>query len=416
MWTPYADNPSNVDPAGYDVEPAATLDDATEPYICYTVDELRTLDFPEPQWLVEGMLPTGALVLLVGRPKAGKSLLAIDLMASVALREPFLGRETKQGPALYFHAEDAVPLVRQRLDARLAGATGVPLAVAPADGSIRQQVRLDGPETFTRLGLTLHRNRPRVVVLDPFRELHQFDENAADQMAYLLRPLRTLAHTFGTLIVLVHHRNKYATDPALASRGSTAITGSVDIVVTLETTANQNGIELDSGGTPGQSLKVLVEGRYGPPLRLAARLGEGLRWEPAESQEVTRSPRQRILEVLPSAWSGGKNEGEDEREDDAWLSGDEIAEATGLGLGQVRNELTRLFKAGQVIRAGTGGRGNPYRYRLAEPDAEEGDETEPGADADAERFNDLIQQFDLAFNFEASDDDSAALTSHRLSP
>ena len=37
--------------------------------------ELRRMELPEPTGLVEGLIPAGTLSLLVGRPKAGKSLL-----------------------------------------------------------------------------------------------------------------------------------------------------------------------------------------------------------------------------------------------------------------------------------------------------------------------------------------------------
>ena len=90
-------------------------------------------------------------------------------------------------------------------------------------------LRLDVQESFARLADMVNRLQPRLVVLDPLREFHHKRENEADDMAALLRPLRQLAHDSDTTIVLIHHRNKHATDPALATRGSSAITGGVDV-------------------------------------------------------------------------------------------------------------------------------------------------------------------------------------------
>lgn len=358
---------------------AATPSTRTAPLLRYTLDELRTLNFPEPEWVVDGLLPAGALVLLVGRPKAGKSLLVIDLLAAVARGEPFLGRATRQGPALYVPAEDAIPLVRERLDARVGPIAEVPITVAPADGSVRQQVRLDQPAPLTQLVAAVRDDCPRVLVLDPLREFHHLQENDADQMALLLRPLRRLAHASKTLVVLVHHRNKHAADPILASRGSSAITGSVDIIVTVETTANRNGIELDLDGDDRQDqeqdterlatgagqahvLKILIEGRYGPRRTLAVRLAKGLRWEPVDApaaRVTTRPVRQRILSLLADDARG--------------YTAEEIAGELGLRTPVVRNELTHLSKARHVLREGPGKRSDPYRYRALDAAGRETD-------------------------------------------
>jgi Mrp family chromosome partitioning ATPase len=53
-------------------------------------------DEPE-NWLVDGLLPTGGLSVLVGKPKAGKSTLARALAVAVARGEPWLGRATFPG-------------------------------------------------------------------------------------------------------------------------------------------------------------------------------------------------------------------------------------------------------------------------------------------------------------------------------
>jgi RecA-family ATPase len=255
------------------------------PFTALSLTELAEYQFPPIDWVVDEVLPVGALVLLVGRSKAGKSLLTLDLAASVGLGEPFVDQATMQGPVIYVPAEDALRRVGERLWTRIGAERHAPIHVLPADGTLEQAVRLDDPESFGRLAVTVEKYQPRVLILDPFREFHHRKENDADEMAALMRPLRQLAHETDTLIVLNHHRNKHATDSTLATRGSSAITGGVDIVIALELSDESS----DEGLTPDQVLTLRIEGRYGPRQRLAARLRPGLRWEPAAPGSLTTS-------------------------------------------------------------------------------------------------------------------------------
>ena len=60
---------------------------------------------PPLEWLVDDLLPVGGLSLLVGSPKAGKSTLLRDLLASHGSGGgPWLGRENRRGGAFPYLA------------------------------------------------------------------------------------------------------------------------------------------------------------------------------------------------------------------------------------------------------------------------------------------------------------------------
>lgn len=308
--------------------------------------ELEEYEFPDVTWLVEDLMPAGALVLLVGRPKAGKSLLAIDLLASVATGTSFLGRPAESGATLYLPAEDALSLVRDRLFMRMGDNREAPLAVIPADGSFDQTIEIDTRESVVRLAETVARHRSTLLVLDPFRELHRQPENEAQPMASVLRPMRQLAHMTHCTVVLIHHRNKHATDPSLAIRGSSAIAGGVDVTITLDTVAGV-GDYSDS-----QLLMLNVEGRYGTRQQLAARLGDNLRWEQVDDYESgAHSATDRVLSLLQSSA--------------ATMTADQIAMETGLAKKTIQNAFGFLRGSSLIERLGSGTRYDPYRYRAA---------------------------------------------------
>ena len=55
-----------------------------------TAKELMELDFPPPEWLIEGLLPEG-LTVLSGAPKIGKSWLSLQLALAVTTGRPIFG-------------------------------------------------------------------------------------------------------------------------------------------------------------------------------------------------------------------------------------------------------------------------------------------------------------------------------------
>jgi KaiC/GvpD/RAD55 family RecA-like ATPase len=313
-----------------------------------TLSDLAAFSFPDVPEIVDGLLPAGALVLVVGRPKAGKSLLfGIDLCAAIALGETFIDRATTQGPAIYVPAEDSLRLVRERLWTRIGREREAPLHVLPVDGSLPQSLRIDDPVSVAQLLATVEAISPRVLVLDPFRELHHRKENDADDMAAILRPLRQIAHETETTVVLIHHRNKHAQDVSHASRGSSAIAGGVDVVITLDVASEGTG-DTDELN-PDQKLMMLVEGRYGPRQRLGARLGAGLIWHPASPTiNVEMNAAERVLRALEMGAAA--------------MTPDELANATGLARKTVQNALTAHYSAGRVSRAGAGTKADPFNY------------------------------------------------------
>ena len=71
----------------------------------FSAAELQGRVFPPIQWIVPGILPEG-LTLLAGKPKLGKSWLALDIAVAVASGGSVLGRECEPGPVLCLALED----------------------------------------------------------------------------------------------------------------------------------------------------------------------------------------------------------------------------------------------------------------------------------------------------------------------
>ncbi len=163
----------------------------------------------EHRWLVTGLWSEQAVGIVGGEPKCCKSFLALDLAISVASGAPCLRRFVvpKAGRVLLYAAEDALHVVRRRLDG-IAAAAGARLADLDIQVITAPTLRLDLEADRRSLAETVDRLRPRLLVLDPFVRLHRVDENASGEVAPLLAYLRELQRRYGVAVLVVHHARK----------------------------------------------------------------------------------------------------------------------------------------------------------------------------------------------------------------
>jgi hypothetical protein len=161
------------------------------------------------RWLVTGLWAEEAVGIVGGEPKCCKSFLALDLAVSVAAGTPCLRRfpVTRAGRVLLYAAEDALHVVRRRLEG-ICTAAGVVLGDVDIQVITAPTLRLDLEADRKSLEETVAKLRPRLLVLDPFVRLHRIDENASGEVAPLLAYLRELQRRHGVAVALVHHAKK----------------------------------------------------------------------------------------------------------------------------------------------------------------------------------------------------------------
>jgi len=141
---------------------------------------------------------------------------------SVASGSPCLGKfpVKRPGPAMIFLAEDALPVVRSRIEA-LCSHRKIPIENLDLFVITSSSLRLDLLEDQNRLKATLAAFKPRILLLDPLVRLHRLDENSASDISNLLGFVREMQRLYDTAIVLVHHlTKKHYTQPGQALRGS----------------------------------------------------------------------------------------------------------------------------------------------------------------------------------------------------
>jgi AAA domain len=198
----------------------------SQPLPVVRVSEIQRED-NAPGWLVEELWGASSVGVIGGAPKCSKTWLGLDMALSVATGTACLGKYTvpEPGPALVYLAEDALPVLRQRI-AGMARHRSLDLDRVELHVITAPSLRLDREPDRARLLETTRRLRPRLLLLDPLVRLHGIDENNAGEVAALLAYFRSLQRQFELSVVLVHHTRKNAVGGIAAGQG---LRGSSDI-------------------------------------------------------------------------------------------------------------------------------------------------------------------------------------------
>jgi len=285
-----------------------------------------------PDALVEGLLNLGSLAALVAKPKAGKSTLARALALAAATGQDFMGRPTRQGAVWYLALEDKPDEVARHL--RLMGATS------------EEPIRFVFGPTPENAVAQLHDlaaiEKPALIVIDTLQRLarvRDLNDYAAVTLAF--DPILQLARLSGACVLVLHHAKKgeggWAGDNVL---GSTAILGSVDTLISLRRT--EHGRFLSTIQRYGEDLaeQVLELDTAGRPDLVGSRADHDL-------GRAETSVRSFLVGCAEPATETEIREG-----------------AKGTRRQIVGNALRALVAAGEVVRTGSGRKGDPFRYAL----------------------------------------------------
>src|SRR5580658_6195693 len=296
----------------------------------------------EHRWLVTGLWSEQAVGIVGGEPKCCKSFLALDLAVAVASGTPCLRRfaVSRAGRVLLFAAEDALHIVRRRLEG-ICAAAGLALADLDIQVITAPILRLDLDADRRNLADTVARLLPRLLILDPFVRLHRIDENASGEVAPLLAFLREMQRRHGTAVLVVHHARKGGggVRAGQALRGSSEFHAWGDSNLYLR--------------RDGDDLSLSVEHRAAPsmtPITIElAQRGDALALEVADRGEPVTSAPSSLDERITATLAGA----------DAPLPFAELRACCRVRATTLYERLAMLADTGRVVKTDDG-------YRLAD--------------------------------------------------
>lgn len=221
----------------------------------FTANALQSKQFPPLRFAVQGYIAEG-LTLLAGKPKIGKSWIALDFAMAVATGGMALGSiKCEQGPVLYCALEDNQRRLQRRM-CKLYGATDR----WPKSCHFATSMKRLDEGLLDDLRDWVEEHEPRLVIIDTLACIKPQSKKesgySADYAA--LGPLQVLAGELGVAIVLVHHlRKMHGDDPFDMISGTTGLTGAVDAALVLH--SGSNGPSLYGRGREIEEVEVAVE-------------------------------------------------------------------------------------------------------------------------------------------------------------
>lgn len=286
------------------------------------------------EWLVEGFLPVGYLVVVGGLSKSGKSCLMTDLALCLAEGRDFLGMPVEQGPVLWCALEESESERRIALEAY--DVRPDPLYTS------HSKIRIDKPEGIEALRYWVRKTGAKLVVIDPLYAAHSAESLSDGSAARrVLQPLKDLCRTEGISVIVLHHLTKGTSQGMVRERmaDSNQILASASMDMLLDSSEMGDGsrelvLHCRGRGEFANQVWVLRSERMGryELLRHGRDAGKG-----SEATDAT------ILEAL-RAMDGATAES--------------LAESTGITVGTVRNRLIELRKKEAVYQDGKQGRSN----------------------------------------------------------
>lgn len=290
---------------------------------------LLGMKFAPVSYVVPGVITEG-LTILGGRPKLGKSWLALDVAIAVASGGNALGVRCEQGDALYLALEDN----RRRLQDRLRVLLPPIKSLWPDISHLEldtEAPKIDGGLIARLDAWRLASKNPRMVIVDtlamvrPVRKKTQ-DSYEADYAT--LSPLQKWAGEHRLAVVVVTHvRKMEASDPLEMISGTNGLTGAADSILVLNR---------DADGP-----KLYGRGRDIEEIEKALRFDNG-KWSVlGDAVDVKRSgERRRVLEALNAAAGA--------------MSPADVAKEIGAKTASINVLLTKMVKDGEVVKVSYG--------------------------------------------------------------
>jgi len=192
--------------------------------------ELAQGELPNPEWVVDKLIPKGGVCILGGDSNVGKSFIAFHMAQAVAGGYLFLGKfPVEQTKVLVFDAESGPNLLERRVKKLLAGMRidnadmpdDVPLLFTSQPFTFKPEIIGPFTEYLIREGIGL-------VICDPLIHFTGgLDENSNNEMASFFEVPRAIGRRAMCSFLFIHHARK---ENRLASnaggqmlRGATAI-------------------------------------------------------------------------------------------------------------------------------------------------------------------------------------------------
>lgn len=255
------------------------------------------------------------------------------MLHSLMTGNGFLNLPTRQVPVLYI-SEEADNVLSDRADA---------IGYDPSwpIGWLTREPGMTWEKCIFYMKRWVYLYRDPLIIVDTLaRFWNAGDENNATQVDHALNPVLEIIRNSQASFFGIHHNRKQGGGSGMAVRGSTALTGGVDIIMELQRLGPYDRSPVR---------RIQCESRFSEtPQLLQVRLN-GHEYEVEDAEIIELEPR--VVSMLQTM--------EQVTVADMSFMFESVSETT------LRRLLTGLTQRGVIHRSGTGTNNSPYRYSLA---------------------------------------------------
>lgn len=207
----------------------------------WTATELMSTEFPEPVFLIPGLIAEG-LNLVTGPPKLGKSWLCLDIATTLSRGgKIFNSIDIEENQVLYLALEDSLKRLQNRM------------AKQGSNPSNKCHFYTEIPDTEIFLWLhTYMSDYPdtKLIIIDTLMKFLKIsDSNDYTETVRAVSGLKKFADDNNISIIVVHHTKKAQSDDYVNNvLGSTGITGTADTIITISRKRGQADAVLNITG------------------------------------------------------------------------------------------------------------------------------------------------------------------------
>jgi hypothetical protein len=259
-------------------------------------------DLPSLDWLIPGAIHRGAKGLIVAPPKAGKSMISLDLAISLSSRRPWIGiepeRVVKTGVV---SREDAPGMTQVRLE-QLARGRGLDFQLLPglfvSTFQQRPSFSIEREEDIEDICKWIKHDGIEFCIFDVLNKLHTAEENDNTKMTAVMTRFDRIRTETGCDVVVIHHDAKNSAPGAKKPRGASSIDSWWDWKVSINVDPDDDSLKHVFFGTKAaQPLSPLA-------VHFLTHPTQGLRIQPV----ISRGNHTRVQPLLnPSVPSKSVN-------------------------------------------------------------------------------------------------------------
>lgn len=303
-----------------------------------------------PDWLVPGFVALQAITELDGKVKtAGKTTWATHMVAAILDGERFMGYPTTRTNVVYL-TEQTQGSFREALARAGLIARGAELRLV-----FRREISaIKWVDLIATVAEDALRDGYGLLVVDTVGKMAGLmEENAAGEGAAMMVPLQNAAHD-GMAVLVCRHERKTGGEVGESGRGSSAISGDVDVILQLRR---------PEGNQPANRRVIESLSRYSEtPEKIVVELTEEGYILLGDEEAVTMADALRFV-------SGVLNEFDQKQGctiDELLEAQEDVSGQTRLERSAIRRALHELVFRGEVQQSGLGKRGSPFRFALSE--------------------------------------------------